>query len=151
MTADELKKSLHLQPHPAEGGWFYETYRSPHSTAIYYLLTPDTFSALHRLSFDEVFHFYLGDPVEILQLAPDGTGRIITLGQDLANGQSVQVVVPANTWQGSRLKEGGRWALLGTTVAPSFSPSAYEAGQRGRLEKEYSKFSTQIRTLTPAR
>jgi hypothetical protein len=90
MTADELKKLLGLQPHPREGGWFVETWRAEetipksalHSrysadhaagTAIYYLLEPHNFSELHRLASDEIFHFYLGDPVEMLQLWPDGT------------------------------------------------------------------------------
>jgi uncharacterized protein len=87
LTADELIRILQLKPLPLEGGWYRETHRSslqlpaqvlgPHyrdarsaTTAIYYLLTPDTFSALHRLPADEVFHFYLGDPVEMLQLGP---------------------------------------------------------------------------------
>ena len=110
ITADTVKSLLNLKPHPEEGGYFRETYRSPHTlskhilseeyqderslfTAIYYLLTPDTFSALHRLPTDELFHFYLGDPVEMIQLLPDGTGRTITLGQDITNGMQLQAVV----------------------------------------------------------
>src|SRR5207245_2095434 len=89
-------------------------------TAIYYLLTPDTFSALHRLPTDEVYHFYLGDPVEMLQLWPDGSGRVGTLGQDVRAGQLLQVIVPRGVWQGSRLRPGGAFALLGTTMAPGF-------------------------------
>src|SRR6478609_1267273 len=98
-TADELIRSLNLQPHPKEGGYFRETYRAAESiaqsalparypaarsasTAIYYLLTPTTFSALHRLATDEIFHFYLGGPVRMLQLSPDGGGRTIILGPD---------------------------------------------------------------------
>ena len=110
ITADTLKSMLNLKPHPDEGGYFSETYRSPHTlstdilpeeykeerslaTAIYYLLTPDTFSALHRLPTDELFHFYLGDPVEMLQLRPDGSGRTITLGQDVTKGMQLQAIV----------------------------------------------------------
>ncbi len=97
MTIEEVKRALHLVPHPAEGGFFAETYRSTDSfsdprypgprslsTAIYYLLTPGTFSALHRLPTDEIFHFYLGDPVTMLQLRPDGDSLLLTLGQDIA-------------------------------------------------------------------
>ena len=88
---DQIKSLLNLTLHPEEGGYYVETYRSneriptealpdrydgPRSftTAIYYLLTPDTFSAMHRLSTDEIFHFYVGDPIEMLQLFPDGSG-----------------------------------------------------------------------------
>ena len=83
MTADEIKSLLNLEPHPVEGGWFRRTYTSAGSvellrgrraqgTAIYYLLEGGTFSEMHVLESDEIFHFYLGDPVEMLQLLPDG-------------------------------------------------------------------------------
>src|ERR1700683_1671265 len=102
MTADEIKALLSLAPHPVEGGWFRRTYTSPGSvelqrgvraqgTAIYYLLEPGTFSALHVLDSDEIFHFYLGDPVEMLQLWPDGRSARVTLGPDIANGHHVQL------------------------------------------------------------
>ncbi|HMB91137.1 MAG TPA: cupin domain-containing protein, partial [Rhodothermales bacterium] len=127
MTADDLKALLNLQPLPEEGGFYAETYRAAFSlapdtlpsafaaerslaTAIYYLLTPDTFSALHRLPGDEIYHFYLGDPVELLQLHPNSKGEVITLGQDLQQGMRLQHVVPGGVWQGSRLAEGGAWA-----------------------------------------
>ena len=142
MTADELIARLQLVLHPQEGGWFRETYRSAASiaidampgapavrscsTAIYYLITPVAQSALHRLPFDEVFHFYLGDPVEMLELAPGGAGRVVTLGLDFEAGMTPQHVVPGGVWQGSRLRAGGRFALLGTTVAPGFDPADYE-------------------------
>ena len=111
ITAEEVKALLRLTPHPAEGGYFTETYRSEErvaegalparyagarafGTAIYYLLTPDTVSAMHRLASDEVFHFYLGDPVEMLHLFPDGSGRVVTLGTDLLQWMRPQAVVP---------------------------------------------------------
>ena len=165
ISADTVKSLLNLKPHPEEGGYFRETYRSPHtlsknilteeykderslSTAIYYLLTPDTFSALHRLPTDELFHFYLGDPVEMLHLLPDGSGRIITLGQDITNGMQLQVVVKKGVWQGSRLCAGGQFALLGTTMSPGFESSDYESGQRERLIADYPQFENLIKVLT---
>jgi hypothetical protein len=165
-TADELIRLLQLQPHPKEGGYFRETYRSaetvpgsalaaryggPRSvgTAIYYLLTPTTFSALHRLRSDEVFHFYLGSPVRMLQLLPDGTGRTIVLGSDIAAGQQLQVVVPRGVWQGSLLEPGGEFALLGCTVAPGFDYADYDAGGRDLLVAQYPQFAEWIRKLTP--
>ncbi len=172
MTAEELIHVLRLQPLPREGGWYRETYRSPLQvpaaalaprfqapravgTAIYYLLTPDNFSALHRLPGDEVYHFYLGDPVEMVQLGPEPAdgGRIITLGQDVGAGQLVQAVVPGGIWQGSLLRDGGDFALLGTTMAPGFDFADYEAADRVVLSAAYPAFAERIARLcaTPLR
>jgi len=160
MTAADLIAALHLEPHPVEGGYFRETWRSkvevagPHGmrsagTAIYYLLTPDSYSALHRLRTDEVFHFYLGDPVEMLQLWPDGSIKTIALGNDLGAGQHVQCIVPAGVWQGSRLCPGGQFALLGATVAPGFDYADYEGGERASLLVDFPDAAAWIRKLTP--
>jgi uncharacterized protein len=155
MTAEDVIAALGLQPLPMEGGWFRETYRSAArtgdkslATAIYFLITPTSFSRLHRLPSDELFHFYLGDPVEQLQLFPDGTGRIVTLGTDLAAGQQPQSLVPAGVWQGSRLKLGGRFTLLGTTMSPGFEFTDFEAGERNSLTKAYPAWRSQINELT---
>ena len=85
---------------------------------------------MHRLQTDEIFHFYLGDPVEMLQLGPDDSGKVLILGTNLLRGMRPQVIVPAGVWQGSRLLPGGRFALLGTTVSPGFERADYENGQR---------------------
>ncbi|MBN1621969.1 MAG: cupin domain-containing protein [Endomicrobiales bacterium] len=161
----KIISSLKLKPHPKEGGYFIETYRAkekigrnclpkrykssrPFSTAIYYLLTPGTFSAMHRLASDEIFHFYFGDPVEMLQLFPDGSGKIVLLGSSISNGIKPQVVVPRNVWQGSRLIKGGRFALLGTTMSPGFDYSDYEHGKRSKLVESYPYFKEIISSLT---
>lgn len=163
-AAEELIRFLNLQPHPKEGGFFRETYRAAeafsgealperygsrrsHSTCIYYLLTPGTFSALHLLQTDEIFHFYLGGPVRMLQLDPDGQSRTIVLGPDLLAGQQVQVVVPRGVWQGSYL-EGGDFALLGCTVAPGFEYVDYQEGRRDDLIARYPTQEGLIRRLT---
>ena len=165
LPVDVLKSLLHLKPLPVEGGYYAEAYRSAESiaadalpgryagarsfgTGIYYLLTPDTCSVLHRLKSDEIYHFYLGDPVELLQLRPDGTGTVVTLGPDLQRGMSVQYVAPRGLWQGSRLRPGGRWALLGTTMAPGFDFADFEAGGREPLLRAYPQFEELIRVLT---
>ncbi len=153
-TAEQLIARLGLQPHPKEGGFFRETYRAEMrgeravSTAIYYLLTPHTCSALHRLRSDEVFHFYLGGPVRMLQLLPDGSGRTVVLGSDVLAGQQPQLVVPRGVWQGSFL-ESGEFALLGCTVAPGFDYADYEHGQREELLRQYPTFAELIERLTP--
>jgi predicted cupin superfamily sugar epimerase len=150
VTAEQIIELFGMKPLPGEGGYYVETYRSREKiariglternfgSAILYLLTPDTFSALHRLRSDEIFHFYLGDTVTMLQLHPDGTGEVITLGQDILNGQRVQVTVPKDTWQGCMLNEGGRFALMGTTVAPAFEFADFEAASRDKLLKQYT-------------
>ncbi len=165
LTALEVIRILDLKPLPVEGGFYREMYRSSlilpgtclgglvsgsrsAGTAIYYLLTPETFSALHRLRGDEVFHFYLGDPVDMLQLSPDGAGKRIVLGTDLQVGQQPQVVVPGGVWQGSRLQPGGRFALLGTTMAPGFQLDDFEAGQREQLQAQYPDSAAWIDQLT---
>mgnify|MGYP000102446744 CR=1 FL=1 len=165
MDIKRLVDKLGLSVVPREGGHFAETYRSDESvpasalgsrhsrdksvsTAIYYLLTADTFSEMHSLISDEVYHFYGGDPVEMLQLLPDGSHNLITLGSDILAGQAVQVVVPRGVWQGSRLKSGGEYALLGTTVAPGFDSSDYEHGDRERLIRDYPDCARMIRSLT---
>lgn len=135
MTAQEIIQLLRLVPLEMEGGYFRQNYRNktpwdghkPMSTAIYFLLTPDTYSCLHRLPNDEVYHFYLGDPVELLVLDEKGQGSVRILGSDLAAGMQVQTAVPAQAWQGSRLLPGGSWALLGTTMAPGFTDDDFTA------------------------
>jgi predicted cupin superfamily sugar epimerase len=121
-TAAQITRALGLRPHP-EGGFYVETYRAEEriggravSTAIYYLLTPDTFSALHRLASDEVFHFYWGDPVEMLQLASDGSARAVLLGSSVLEGMAPEVVVRKGVWQGLA---SGRAAGSPCSAAPS--------------------------------
>lgn len=159
MTADQIKKLLNLDPHPVEGGFFRRTYTSsanvelprgtrPQSTAIYYLLEPRHFSELHVLDSDEIFHFYFGDPVEMLHLYPDGTSAVLTLGRDLAAGHQVQLVVPAGVWQGMRLIGSGKVALLGCTVVPGFNYADYHNGTFAELSARWPEQSDRIKALT---
>ena len=163
MKVEEIIALLKLHPLIGEGGLYAETYRSTgqipagalpaprsYSTAIYYLLTAeaDSFSALHRLSGDEIYHFYLGDPVEMLLLYPDRTAQAVVLGQDLLAGQQVQWVVPAGVWQGSRLASGGAYALLGTTMSPGFDLADFEPGERSALCAAYPNETEKITRLT---
>jgi hypothetical protein len=169
MTADDIKKLLRLVPHPCEGGWYIRTYESTEmlaanafcdasyagprrtGTAIYYLLEPETFSEMHRLRSDEVFHFYAGDSVEMLQLAPGSEGEVVRIGLKLEQGERPQVIVPHGVWQGSRLAPGGLWALLGCTVSPGFEFEDYEAGDREQLIAKWPKHAELLRGLTRSR
>jgi uncharacterized protein len=166
-SASQIIDALGLQPHPIEGGYFRETYRSTGSippadlpagyrtesprsfgTAIYYLLTADTFSEMHRLPTEEVFHLYLGGPVRMLQLFPDGSGREVIIGADVLAGQQPQVIVPPGVWQGSRLEPGVDFVLLGATMAPGFDYADYDQGRRGELIEQYPRYAELIRELT---
>ena len=122
----------------------------PRATAIVYLLSadPGSFSAIHRLPADEIYHFYLGDPVELLLLKQDGTSEIVTLGHDVLNGQQIQFAVPAGAWQGSRLVPGGDFALMGTTMAPGFIDEDYLPGERESLARQYPDRAGLITLLT---
>lgn len=158
-------KALGLQPLPGEGGYYRETYRSGTQvpipskngeepvtrhlgTAIYYFVTPKEFSALHKLTSDEVFHFYGGDPVEMLQISESGEVKTVILGSDVLAGHQPQVTVPAGTWQGTRLLKGGKYALLGTTVFPAFEFSDFELAKRAELSARFPQLAAQIKRFT---
>lgn len=166
-TAKTLIDLLGLIPLEAEGGWFRQSYRSkdllpqsglparynsdkPAGTAIYYLLTdePGSVSIFHRLPTDEIYHYYLGDPVEMTLLLPGGEAQTVVLGQDLLAGQHVQFAAPAGVWQGSRLRPGGKFALLGTTMAPGFTDQDFEPARRVELLAVYPQHAAIIHQLT---
>jgi predicted cupin superfamily sugar epimerase len=159
VTADQIKTLLNLQPHPIEGGFYRRTYTSasalelprgirPAGTAIYYLLEQGTFSEMHVLDSDEIFHFYFGDPVEMLQLHPDGRSALFILGPDLQAGQHVQLAVPGGVWQGTRLIGNGRVALLGCTVTPGFDFADYHNASYDELVGKWPLEAERIRALT---
>jgi predicted cupin superfamily sugar epimerase len=167
LRLQQIIEQLGLEPLPVEGGLFKQTYCAPETinrehlpdrylvdkplgSAIYYLLTADvdSFSALHKLPTAEIYHFYLGDPVELLQLHPDGSAEIITLGQDILAGQKVQHLVPEGVWQGSHLVPGGNFALMGTTMAPGYTPEDYVGGIFNELAAYFPAQTGLIRQLT---
>ena len=130
MTADEIIKKLNMQPHP-EGGYYAETFRDPREengrsvgTAIYYLLRAGELSHWHRVDAAEIWHFYLGAPLELGVAKPDSPKSVLTLGTDLESGQLPQQIVPAGYWQ--MAKSLGDWTLVGCTVAPGFEFSGFE-------------------------
>lgn len=150
---------LDLRPHP-EGGWYRETWRDARqvraegfdgprsaSTAIYFLLAAENFSALHRIRSDEVWHHYAGDDIEVTTLAADGIRRTLLVGHH-APGATPQAVVPAGEWFGSRVAPGGRWALVGCTVAPGFEFGDFEMAGRATLTAQYPVHAEIIAALT---
>lgn len=160
-TAKEVIALLALRPLEGEGGYFAETYRTGWtiardgypagriaSTAIYYLVTPEHFSALHRLRGDELYHFYAGDPLDLMLIHPNGRVETNRLGNDLEAGERPQALAPAGVWQGSALAPGGEWALVGTTMTPGFHPDDFELGERVALTASFPHASELIARLT---
>ena len=166
MTADKVKEILGLVKHPREGGWYVRTWESEEfvsatcfddgryegarrtSTAIYYLLEPETFSEMHVLKSDEIFHHYMGGAVDMLQLFADGRSERVVIGEDLEAGERPQCVVRAGVWQGSRLLKAEGWALLGCTVSPGFEFVDYAAMGRAELVERWPGEAERIGLLT---
>ena len=164
-TAKYWIDRLGLIAHP-EGGFYRETYRSAivmgkealppefggardASTAIYFLLSGDDFSALHRLRSDEIWHFYAGGPL-ILHVIDGAKRSDHLLGSDPEQGESLQVVVKAGCWFGSRLQQPDSYALVGCTVAPGFDFEDFELGKCADLIRLYPQHQELIERLTRA-
>jgi predicted cupin superfamily sugar epimerase len=167
--AQKLIQCFKMEKIPAEGPWFTVTYRSEDlldvqslppryqgnrvaGTAIYALQTKEDFSAMHKLATDEIWHFYGGDPLEMLLLYPDGQGQIVVIGPDVFKGQHPQFVVPRHVWQGSRpvSSEAESYSFFGNTLAPGFEFDDFEMGYRDELQEKYPEFADHIARLTRA-
>ncbi len=163
-TAEDYIQALNLAPHP-EGGWYRETYRAaetiphaglparfagarPFATAIYFLLTAETFSALHRIQSDELWHFHAGSTLTLHLIEPTGTVRALRLGPDVAHGDFFQAAVLAGCWFGAEVAAPGSFALVGCTVAPGFDFADFELGERKELIRRYPAHRALIERLT---
>ncbi len=157
-TADQLRQLWQMTTMPQEDVLFTPTYESPGrgpdgkplSTAMLAMVTdePGSFSDMHRLPTDEIWHFYLGDPIDLLLLHPDGSDELITLGTDVLAGQRVQFTVPSGTWMGARLHPGGEYGVYGNTMAPGFVPSDFEPGDVTELSRRWPHRADLIAALT---
>jgi hypothetical protein len=152
----ELIEHYRLSPHP-EGGYFRETYRAGAmvpgttrslSTAIYYLLPAGQRSLLHKIGADEVWHFYLGDPLLVVELQPLGPAKITRLGPDHRNGEQLQHVVPAGTWFGAMPAPASKFSFVGCTVSPGFEFSDFQLGTRDELLSQFSECREAVLSLT---
>jgi predicted cupin superfamily sugar epimerase len=163
-TAESLIRRFGLTPHP-EGGHYRETYRSelvvdrralpagfsgdrPVGTAILFLLREGERSKLHRLRSDEIWHFYLGGPLTLARVSPDGEADSLTLGLSFEEGNVVQAVVPAGVWMGAYPEPGSGFCLVGCTVAPGFDFADFELGNRGELVTRFPHLRDLIERLT---
>ena len=162
--AGDWIKNLQLEPHP-EGGYYRETYRSdvmlarealppgfsgprPASTAIYFLVEGENFSAFHCLRSDELWHFYAGSPLRVHVIDPAGVYSALLLGNDPQEGQIPQAVVAAGSWFGSHVADGKSWSLMGCTVSPGFDFADFEIGQRAKLMAQFPQQRQIIQRLT---
>ncbi len=154
---EEIVAYYQLKPLPVEGTLFTQTYcssrkpddASPAGTAMIglYCDEPRSISLFHKLSADEVWHFYGGDPFRLILLYPDGTSRNIIMGNDFRKGQHIQFVVPAGVWQAGHLLSGGTCALYGCTMAPGFTPDCFLGGTIEELSALYPDRADDIRML----
>ena len=142
MTAHDAARLLGLEPLEIEGGMWTPAWRDEWSSAIYYLMRPGDFSALHRLGGTELWHHYAGAPVEMLLLEPGGTVRRPILGDDLARGQRPMVAVPAGVWMAAATT--GDWSLTGATLAPPYDPDGFELGDAAELIEAYPEAAADI-------
>ena len=157
MDAGEVIARFGLTPLAAEGGFVNRYWPTADDravapgSAIWFLVTdaPDGFSQFHRLTIDEIWHRYLGDPAELVLLEPDGRSRHVTLGDDLDAGHALVHVVPAGTWMACRTT--GRWSLLGTTMAPGFTPGCFEDGDADALRAAWPHEAPTITAMTRPR
>jgi predicted cupin superfamily sugar epimerase len=149
-SIQDLVDRLDLLPHP-EGGFYKETYRSDLSqippdalkigeqrnlsTAIYFLLTKGNFSAFHRIKQDELWHHYIGDPIAVHIISPEGKYAKLLLGKDLEKGELPQHMVKGGTWFASETL--GEYSLAGCTVAPGFDFADFEMAQREDLANHF--------------
>lgn len=156
----DIVSKFEMQPHP-EGGYFLETYRSdiaikPESfegerscsTGIYFLIEKDNFSAFHRIKSDEMWHFYAGNPLEVVEITPDGELKTTTIGNDILNGEVPQYVVKKDRWFASYCKDNEGFSFVGCTVSPGFDFSDFELASRDELINSYPRHAEVIKKLT---
>lgn len=122
----ELIREYKMKPLTFEGGFYLETFRSDTCSSILFLITRQNFSRLHRLPTAEIYNFYFGDPVNMINIARNGKLAFITLGNNFETGEKFQHVVPGGCWQASYLSEGGVFAMMGTIMAPAFKIGDFE-------------------------
>jgi uncharacterized protein len=163
MTAEEVRALLGLEAN-ATCGFVRETWRSalsvapgglgspfadgrPLGSALYFLVTPAAPVKLHRIRNDQLYHYYLGDPLEVLLLREGGEAERITVGPDLRAGQRVQLLIPGSTFHTARLAGARRWFLGASTEWPGVVPADVEIGDAEALAAHYPHVAADIRSF----
>jgi predicted cupin superfamily sugar epimerase len=163
ILARQLIDRLRLEPHPT-GGFAAQTYCSREriaarglaapfadgrqlGSARQLLVTPEHPVRLHRIDNERLYHRYLGDPLEVLALYPDGSHAVHVLGPDLVDGHKLQLLLPGGTFHAARLLDDG-WFLGATTEWPGVEPEDVEMGSPFQLQEQYPRAAALIRDFT---
>jgi uncharacterized protein len=163
LTSDEILRLLGLEPN-ATCGFVRVTFVSklsigrgalpapfenerPLGSALYFMVTPGAPVRLHRIRNDQLYHYYLGDPLEVFLLHGDGTTERIIVGPDLRAGQHVQLLIPGNTFHTARLIGRGRWFLGASTEWPGVVPADVEIGDLDQLAGRYPAVAADLRAI----
>jgi len=163
LTAAEICRLLNLEPN-ATGGSVRVSFVStqsiavgglpapfadgqPLGSALYFLVTPDAPVRLHRIRNDQLYHYYLGDPLELFLLHPDGSSERVIVGPDLRDGQRVQLLIPGNTFHTARVIGHQRWFLGGSTEWPGVVPADVEIGKLDDLARSYPAVAANLRAI----
>jgi predicted cupin superfamily sugar epimerase len=163
LTAEEIRALLKLEPN-ATCGFVHLTYLSaqsiaagglpppfadarPMGSALYFMVTPSAPVRLHRIRNDQLYHYYLGDPLEVLLLHGSGTTERFVVGPDLRGGERVQLLIPGNTFHTARLTGRRRWFLGASTEWPGVVPSDVEIGEVEVLAGKYPGVAADVRAI----
>jgi predicted cupin superfamily sugar epimerase len=155
LSADRVRELLQLEPNQT-CGFVRVSYVStqnaateqrPIGSALYFLVTPQAPVRLHRIRNDQLYHYYRGDPLELLLLKLDGSSEKAIIGPDLAAGQHVQFFIPGGTFHTARVIGKRRWFLGGSTEWPGVIPADVELGDAEALAKKYPHVAEEIRSF----
>jgi uncharacterized protein len=163
MTTEEIRALLKLEPH-ATCGFVRVTFVSekwiaagglpppfaegrPTGSALYFMVTPDAPVRLHRIRNDQLYHYYLGDPIDVLMLRTDGTTERAVVGPDLRAGECLQLLIPGNTFHTARVVGGCGWFLGASTEWPGVEPADVEIGDIDALAEKYPDVANDLRAL----
>ena len=167
LTEEEVRTILKLEPH-ATCGFVRVTFVSekriapgglpppfaegrPAGSALYFMVTPEAPVRLHRIRNDQLYHYYLGDPIDVLMLRIDGTTERVVVGPDLRNGQRVQLLIPGNTFHTARVLGQRRWFLGASTEWPGVEPADVEIGNVDALRAKYPDVANDLRAFQQGR
>jgi predicted cupin superfamily sugar epimerase len=163
LTADEICRLLALEPN-ATCGFVRLTFVSqqsiaagglpapfadgrPLGSALYFLVTPSAPVRLHRIRNDQLYHYYLGDALEVFLLNADGSSERVVVGPDLRAGERVQLLIPGNTFHTARVLGRRRWFLGASTEWPGVVPADVEIGDLDALAAQYQSVAADLREI----
>jgi predicted cupin superfamily sugar epimerase len=163
LTADEVRRLLQLEPHATCGfvrvsfvstqsiapgglpGRFAEG--RPLGSALFFMVTRSAPVRLHRIRNDQLYHYYLGDPIEVFLLHANGSAERAAVGPDLNHGQRVQLLIPGGTFHTARVTGARNWFLGASTEWPGVVPKDVEAGDVDELAGKYPDIADELRTI----